>query len=173
MVIDEATFMRAASDAGRAQIAAEHAAIALRLEARALAAVVTVAETVVLVPAYDIDTDDEHCPRNARVAVKAGISAGWAWRMRAALAARPKSGLLRSVVLRLTRRGERVWVAWWNGDFNAAQYWCGGVSGAEPLGWARLSVKQQKCRSVLDVIEGIQFDASLGQGTRHDRDVTV
>lgn len=113
---------------------------------------------VILEPAVEIDP--EGCPVAAvRRVVGAALAAGWSVRVTRALAAVPRSGLLESFAVRAGRHGdERLWATWWNGSFNAAQYWRSGCN-VEVLGFRTVARR----RGVVDVIEGRQaLDTSLG-----------
>jgi len=106
---------------------------------------------VVLEPATEVAV--ESCPvAAARRALNVALSTGWAVRLTRALAAVPRTGLLTTYALRARRHDERLWVSWWNGSFNAAQY-IGPGGGIESLGFRTTKVR----RSVVDALNGIRL----------------
>jgi hypothetical protein len=128
-------FQRAVAE----RIAAEHASA------------VAVVGTIVLEPAIEVDV--ESCPVAAvRRALNVALSTGWAVRLTRALAAVPRTGLLTTYALRARRHDERLWVSWWNGSFNAAQY-LGPGGGIESLGFRTTKTR----RSVVDALNGIRL----------------
>lgn len=110
---------------------------------------VAAAGPVVLESAHEVET--ESCPVAAvRRVVGAARGAGWTVRVTRALAAVPRSGLVESWAVRAGRHGdERLWVTWWGGSFNAAQYWRVGCN-VEILGFRTVARR----RGVMDAIEG-------------------
>jgi len=93
---------------------------------------------VVLEPAHEAELD--LCPVAAcrRVAAAAG-ACGWTVRLTRAVAAVPRVGVLESWAVRCARGSdERLWACWWNGAFNAAQYWRVGAPAVEILGGDRM-----------------------------------
>jgi len=86
---------------------------------------VRAAGPVVLEAAHEVESDS--CPVSAcRRVYVAALGAGWAARITRALAAVPRTGLLETYAVRAARHDERLWACWWNGSFNAAQYWSPG-----------------------------------------------
>jgi hypothetical protein len=115
---------------------------------------VVVGGPVVFEAAHEVEA--EVCPVSAcRRALAVALGAGWAARITRAVAAVPRTGLLETYALRARRHDERLWACWWNGSFNAAQYW--GPGGVEVLGWRTVA----KRRGVLDAIEGIRLSGNV------------
>ena len=92
--------------------------------------------TVVLEPAREV-TGDVPAAACGRL-LSAALAAGWDTRVTRALAAVPKVGLLESYAVRARRHDERLWACWWNGSFEAAQYFRAGGR-VETLGAQRMA----------------------------------
>lgn len=126
-------------------------------ESHSRSAVVAAGAPVVLEAAHEVEMDSCSVAACRRVYV-AALGAGWAARITRALAAVPRTGLLETYAVRARRHDERLWACWWNGRFDAAQYW--GPGGIEVLGWRTVA----KRRGVLDAVEGIRLTRHVVEG---------
>lgn len=128
----------AASDRYLADRAAMHARVGARITAELHPEFDSrsVVVPVVLEPAADVlgDVPVVACGR----ALTAALAAGWDARVTRAVAAVPRTGLLTTYALRARRHDERLWACWWNGAFEAAQYFRAG-SQVEALGGQRMA----------------------------------
>jgi hypothetical protein len=76
-----------------------------------------------------VDLDGEMPNAPHRVAL-AALAAGWSGRGVRAVAAVPGKGVVESWSVRAARHDERVWASWWNGAFDAGQYYRRGAGEA-------------------------------------------
>lgn len=121
-------FERAMRHAGiAAKIAAERAPVTAKAEI----------VLVVLEADHEVDADDDLVPSSARSAARAAAAVGWfPVELRAALAAVPGRGLIRTLSLRARRHDERFFAIWRGGSFDVA--WYVGPGGLERLGGERM-----------------------------------